>query len=313
MARQFSLSAKSASDKNGSSGMSRQVESSRGYLAAKELVYDAIMQRATDIHLEPQEHEVAIRIRVDGTMVPAESFDKETGNAVTNVFKVLGALDITERRRAQDGSFGAILSARQIDFRLATQGTRFGEKLSIRVLDQANAVADLGKLGFPKRLQEKVEKLINEPHGLLLCCGPTGAGKSTTLYAALNTIDRYHRNVITIEDPVEYKIPGINQIEINTKAGQSFANSLRSILSPGPRRGDGGRNSGCGNGHHRLPGGQYRTHGVLDLARQRHRDGTLPFARTGRGTVHGGQQRFGPDRATTRTATLSGMPPGVSS
>lgn len=213
---------------------SRQVENSKGYASAKELIYDSILRRATDVHIEPAENETAIRIRIDGVMHSGEPFDKDTGQAVVNVFKVLSAMDITERRKPQDGSFRAELSDREIDFRVATQGTRFGEKMSLRILDQGNVVADLGKLGMPKRLHERLDKLIHEPHGMILCCGPTGAGKSTTLYAALQTMDRYQKNVITIEDPIEYKIDGVNQIEINTKAGQNFAGSLRSILRQDP-------------------------------------------------------------------------------
>ncbi len=213
---------------------SRQVENSKGYAAAKELVYDSILRRATDVHLEPAEGEVAVRIRVDGVMHGGEAFDRDTGQAVVNVFKVLSAMDITERRKPQDGSFRAVTSGREIDFRVATQGTRFGEKMSLRILDQGAVTPDLAKLGMPKRLHDRLTQLIHEPHGMILCCGPTGAGKSTTLYAALTSMDRYQRNVITIEDPIEYKIEGVNQIEINTKAGQNFAGSLRSILRQDP-------------------------------------------------------------------------------
>jgi type II secretory ATPase GspE/PulE/Tfp pilus assembly ATPase PilB-like protein len=213
---------------------SRQVENSKGYSAAKELIYDSILRRATDVHIEPAETETAVRIRIDGVMHSGEPFDKDTGQAVVNVFKVLSAMDITERRKPQDGSFRAVMSDRDIDFRVATQGTRFGEKMSLRILDQGSVTPELGKLGMPKRLHERLDKLIRDPHGMILCCGPTGAGKSTTLYAALTAMDRYEKNVITVEDPIEYKIEGVNQIEINTKAGQTFAGSLRSILRQDP-------------------------------------------------------------------------------
>ncbi|QDT38777.1 GspE/PulE family protein [Stratiformator vulcanicus] len=213
---------------------SRQVKSSRGYQAAKELVYDAIQRRATDVHLEPSDGEMAIRLRIDGVMFPAEPFDMETGNAVINIFKVLGAMDITEKRRPQDGSFRAEVADRFVDFRSATQGTRYGQKISLRLLDQGNVVAQLAKLGMRKGLYEKISNVISEPHGLMLCCGPTGAGKSTTLYAGINSIDRYGKNIITIEDPVEYRMEGVNQIEINTKAGQTFAGTLRSVLRQDP-------------------------------------------------------------------------------
>jgi len=213
---------------------SRQVESSRGYMAAKELVYDAILRRSTDIHLEPKDGELSVRLRIDGVMYPTEPFDTAVGDAVLNIFKVLCAMDITEKRRPQDGGFGARLEDREIDFRVATQGTRHGEKMSLRILDQANSVNSLAGLGLRKQLQEAIRNVIHQPHGLFLSCGPTGAGKSTTLYAALRDIDPYQRNIITVEDPIEYKMSNVNQIEINTKAGQTFATSLRSILRQDP-------------------------------------------------------------------------------
>lgn len=213
---------------------SKQVENSRGYMSTKELMYDAILRRATDVHLEPKDEEHAVRIRIDGVMYPTEPFDTSVGEAVVNVVKVLCAMDITERRRPQDGSFRAELEGRHIDFRVATQGTRHGEKLSLRILDQANAVSTLVGLGLRKQLKEQLLDVINSPHGTFLCCGPTGAGKSTTLYACMNEIDTSRRNVISVEDPVEYKIDGVNQIEINTKSGQDFASTLRSILRQDP-------------------------------------------------------------------------------
>lgn len=213
---------------------SRSVETSKGYMAARELVYDAILRRATDIHIEPNEDETAVRIRIDGVMYPTEPFDRAIGDAIVNIFKVLSAMDITERRRPQDGSFGAICEKREIDFRVASQGTRHGEKLSLRILDQANSVSSLEGLGMRTQMLEKIKEITNQPHGMFLSCGPTGAGKSTTLYACLNGIDRYENNIITVEDPIEYKMEGATQIEINTKSGQTFGQSLRSILRQDP-------------------------------------------------------------------------------
>ncbi len=213
---------------------SKQVESSKGYVAAKELVYDALLRRATDIHLEPKDEELAVRLRIDGVMFPAEPFDKATGDAVTNIIKVLCAMDITERRRSQDGSFGAVLEGREIDFRVASQGTRHGEKVSLRILDQSNSVSRLSQLGMRKQVADKLIEVINQPHGMMLVCGPTGAGKSTTLYAAINELDAHVKNIITIEDPVEYKMTNVTQIEINTKGGTTFGQSLRSILRQDP-------------------------------------------------------------------------------
>ena len=213
---------------------SRQVESSSGYVAARELIYDAILRRTTDIHLEPKEDETSVRLRVDGVMYPSEPFDRSTGDALVNIFKVLSAMDITERRKAQDGSFRAEMEGRQIDFRVASQGLQGGEKMVIRILDQGATVRTLVDLGMRKQLVEQMQGIVSQPHGLFMTCGPTGAGKSTTLYAALQEINAYENNIITVEDPIEYKMANVTQIEINTKAGQTFANSLRSILRQDP-------------------------------------------------------------------------------
>lgn len=213
---------------------SRQVENSRGYMAAKELIYDAILRRSTDIHLEPKEDEMSVRLRIDGVMYPAEPFDRSTGDSIVNIFKVLSAMDITERRKPQDGSFRAEMENREIDFRVATQGLQAGEKMSIRILDTGGSAKRLANLGLRKQVLDQLVQIAHQPHGLFLSCGPTGAGKSTTLYAALHEIDAYENNIITVEDPVEYKMENVTQIEINTKAGQTFANSLRSILRQDP-------------------------------------------------------------------------------
>ena len=213
---------------------SRQVESSSGYIAARELIYDAILRRTTDIHLEPKEGEMSVRLRVDGVMYPAEAFDRSTGDALVNIFKVLSAMDITERRKAQDGSFRAEMEGRTIDFRVATQGLQGGEKMVIRILDKGATAKTLVDLGMRKQLVEGMQGIVSQPHGMFLTCGPTGAGKSTTLYAALQEINAYENNIITVEDPVEYKMANVTQIEINSKAGQTFATALRSILRQDP-------------------------------------------------------------------------------
>lgn len=225
---------KSRSGKGFDDSRSRSVENSKGYLAAKEMIYDAILRRATDVHLEPQEDELSVRYRIDGVMYPAEPFDRVIGDAIVNIFKVLSAMDITEKRKPQDGSFRAETEGREIDFRVATQGTQVGEKMSLRILDQENSVKTLADLGMRKALSDQITEVINQPHGMFLSCGPTGAGKSTTLYAALTGLDAHQINIITIEDPVEYRMTGVTQIEINTKAGQTFAGSLRSVLRQDP-------------------------------------------------------------------------------
>jgi general secretion pathway protein E len=212
----------------------RQAEESRSYMAAKELVYDAVLRRATDIHLEPTSEQLSVRYRIDGILHAAEPFDRPTGDAVVNVFKVLSAMDISEKRKPQDGSFGASLQGRSLDFRVATSGSKAGEKLVMRILDNSKGVTKMDDLGMRPKLIEQVKGVVTQPHGMFLCCGPTGAGKSTTLYAALREIDRYQKNIITVEDPIEYQMDNITQMEVNTKSGQTFATSLRSILRQDP-------------------------------------------------------------------------------
>jgi type II secretory ATPase GspE/PulE/Tfp pilus assembly ATPase PilB-like protein len=212
----------------------RQAEESRSYMATKELVYDAVLRRATDIHLEPTTEQLSIRYRIDGILHAAEPFDRPTGDAVVNVLKVLSAMDISEKRKPQDGSFGAKLSGRDLDFRVATSGSKAGEKLVMRILDNSAAITKLEDLGMRPKLVEQVRGLVTQPHGMFLCCGPTGSGKSTTLYASLREIDRYQKNIITVEDPIEYHLDNITQMEVNTKAGQTFSTSLRSILRQDP-------------------------------------------------------------------------------
>ncbi len=226
--------AKTQGSTKGDSSRVSQAEESRSFMAAKELVYDAVLRRATDIHLEPTTEQLSVRYRIDGILHAAEPFDRPTGDAVVNVFKVLSAMDISEKRKPQDGSFGAKLQARDLDFRVATSGSKAGEKLVMRILDNSTAVSKLEDLGMRTKLVEAVRAIVTQPHGMFLCCGPTGAGKSTTLYAALREIDRYQKNIITVEDPIEYQLDNITQMEINTKAGQTFATSLRSILRQDP-------------------------------------------------------------------------------
>ncbi|MGO9598245.1 MAG: GspE/PulE family protein [Isosphaeraceae bacterium] len=212
----------------------RQAEESRSFMAAKELIYDAVLRRATDIHLEPTADQLSVRYRIDGILHAAEPFDRPIGDAVINVFKVLSAMDITEKRKPQDGSFGAKMQGRELDFRVASSGSKAGEKLVMRILDNSAAVTKLEDLGMRPKLVDQVRSMVTQPHGLFLCCGPTGSGKSTTLYTSLREIDRYQRNIITVEDPIEYHLDNITQMEVNTKAGQTFAASLRSILRQDP-------------------------------------------------------------------------------
>jgi type II secretory ATPase GspE/PulE/Tfp pilus assembly ATPase PilB-like protein len=207
---------------------------SKGYKAAKEMVWEALQRRATDIHLEPTREEMTVRFRIDGLMHAADPFSRSMGDAVINIFKVLAELDITEKRKPQDGSFAARTEGRRIDFRVATAGSVVGEKMVMRILDQSQQIISLSQLGMRDKLREQIRRIADQPHGMLIVCGPTGSGKSTTLYACMNEIDRYQKNVITVENPVEYHIGNVTQIEINPKAGKTFAGELRSILRQDP-------------------------------------------------------------------------------
>ncbi len=217
-------------------------EETAGFQAALELIWNAIKSRTTDIHLEPTKEETLVRFRVDGIMKAQEALDRRIGDSVINILKVMAEMDITEKRKPQDGSFQARIldpekpgaAGRVVDFRVATSGSVAGEKMVLRILDQNKAISSLENLGLRPKVRDMVREIVSEPHGLLLVCGPTGAGKSTTLYAALHEIDRFTKNVITLENPVEYTIPNTTQIEVTPKSGKTFAGELRSILRQDP-------------------------------------------------------------------------------
>jgi type II secretory ATPase GspE/PulE/Tfp pilus assembly ATPase PilB-like protein len=207
---------------------------SKGYKAALEMVHEAITLRATDIHLEPSRTEMAVRFRIDGILQNTEAFSRVMGDAVINIFKVLADMDIVEKRKPQDGSFSARAEGRSIDFRVATAGSVAGEKLVLRVFDRGQQIMDLSRLGMRDRMHEQVLNLVTQPHGMFIVAGPTGAGKSTTLYSGLSEIDRYQKNVMTIENPVECQVGNVTQIEVNLKAGKTFGSELRSALRQDP-------------------------------------------------------------------------------
>lgn len=211
-----------------------RIEGARGYKGALSMIHDAIVERATDIHLEPNKLAMSVRFRVDGVMRVEEPFSRAVGDSIVNIFKVLSNMDITEKRKPQDGSFSADVDGHTVDFRVATAGSVLGEKMVMRILDRSQQVLSLKKLGMREKMRDQLKRIIAQPHGLLLVCGPTGSGKSTTLYACLNEVDRFQQNIITIENPVEYQLSNVTQIEVNTRAGKTFANELRSILRQDP-------------------------------------------------------------------------------
>src|SRR5919106_1550406 len=202
------------------------------------LVYSILGQAAnegaSDIHFEPGEKEMRVRFRVDGVLYEAARVPKRMVAGVISRVKIMSELDIAEKRVPQDGRVSVNVDEHKIDLRVTTLPTQRGEGCSVRILDKTAAMRTLDELGLEGEGRERFEHAFKKPYGAVLVTGPTGSGKSTTLYAALEQINEVDRNIITIEDPVEYRLPGINQINVNRKAGLTFANGLRSILRADP-------------------------------------------------------------------------------
>jgi len=195
----------------------------------------AIRERASDIHLEPLEKKVAIRYRIDGTLYPIITLPKRVQDAVVSRIKILSEMDIAEHRLPQDGRFRVRAHNRDVDFRVSTIPTRFGEKVVLRLLDKAQLTGlTIDKLGLEENVLEKYQKAIRQPYGMIVLTGPTSCGKSTSLYAAIRAINTPDKNILTIEDPVEYEAEGINQVQIHEKIGLTFAQALRSFLRQDP-------------------------------------------------------------------------------
>ena len=200
------------------------------------LIFQAAEDGASDVHVEPQEDCLLVRFRIDGVLQEVQRIPKRLAAGVTTRLKVLAKLDIAERRKPQDGrmSLNAAAAGRVLDVRVATLPTVEGESVVMRLLDKSKRAPTLEELGLSTEMQVQLRELINRPTGALLVTGPTGSGKTTTLYAALTEINRPEVNIITVEDPVEYRLPSVNQVQINQKAGLTFANALRSILRSDP-------------------------------------------------------------------------------
>ncbi|HEX2183467.1 MAG TPA: ATPase, T2SS/T4P/T4SS family, partial [Rubrobacteraceae bacterium] len=198
------------------------------------ILQQAVSEGASDIHVEPRDRKLAVRFRVDGVLREVTSVPPKLQSGVVARLKVLANLDIAERRLPQDGRFAAGLGDRQVDLRVATLPTVHGEKAVLRLLDTASVQLNLTTLGFERRDLERYQDVFRRPYGTILVTGPTGSGKSTTLYATLKELNSPERNIITVEDPVEYRLEGINQIQVNPRAGLTFASGLRSILRGDP-------------------------------------------------------------------------------
>jgi len=198
------------------------------------IIDEAVDRRASDIHIEPEDDRLRIRLRIDGRMLESRAFPPEAASPLISRVKVLCNLDITERRKPQDGRFTQRSFDQEIDVRVAVIPTARGERVTLRLLSQDRARLTLENLGMGTELRQAFERLIHRPFGIILITGPTGSGKTTTLYAALQQINNIDKHIITIEDPVEYKIPGVNQVAVDENFGVSFSLALRSILRHDP-------------------------------------------------------------------------------
>lgn len=198
------------------------------------ILSQAITEKASDIHIDPHETKVLVRVRIDGILRIERQLPKHMQGVLTARIKILANMDITEHRVPQDGRIKTNVEFRPVDLRVATLPTIYGEKIVMRVLDLSSSLNDLSQLGFNKVNHQRVEKLLSRPNGIVLITGPTGSGKSSTLYAGLNKLNTEEMNIITIEDPVEYQLEGVNQIQVNPNVGLTFASGLRSILRQDP-------------------------------------------------------------------------------
>lgn len=219
----------------GKSGKRAPGDGSReGIRILRMLLLSCIQSRATDVHIEPKQNDYVARLRVDGMMVEAAHIDKQTASRLVGVVKILSDIDIAQRNTIQEGHFSARVDNRRIDYRISFTPSMYGQKLVIRVLDLANAPVHMSELHMPDWMLQTIRKTSKQDQGMILVSGPTGSGKTTTLYSILRDIDVQQRNVITIEDPVEYQISGVTQIPVNEQQGNDFKTLLRSILRQDP-------------------------------------------------------------------------------
>lgn len=198
------------------------------------LLARAVKEKASDIHIEPYEKKLAIRFRIDGALYDVSQPPKRLQNSIASRIKVMANLDIAEKRLPQDGRFPLKVAGKAVDIRLSTLPTTFGERIVMRLQDQSNTILKLPELGVSQDSLKHIKSILNQTYGIFLVTGPTGSGKTSTLYAALSQINSIDKNILTIEEPVEQRIPGVGQMQVNAKIGLSFASGLRSILRQDP-------------------------------------------------------------------------------
>ena len=198
------------------------------------IIQDAVRARATDIHIEPARGNVHVRYRIDGVLRDILNVPKYVQGPMLSRLKIMGDMDISDKRRPQDGRSKIKVGKKIVDLRISSLPTMFGEKIVLRLLEQKKGVISVGDVGYPPHILHTINGILSHPQGMFLVTGPTGSGKTTTLYSALSKLNDGTTNIVTVEDPVEYQVPGINQVQINVKAGMTFASGLRSILRQDP-------------------------------------------------------------------------------
>lgn len=211
-----------------------EVDNSPIVQLVRSILEQGVRRRASDIHIEAMEYEVRVRFRIDGSLVQVMNYDIDLLSAIVARIKIIGGMDISEKRKPQDGRIAMTVDRRDYDVRVSVLPTINGEKVVMRLTSKENLTRDKGNLGFSEQELEKFDKILKNPHGIILVTGPTGSGKSTTLYTALSELNTEDVNIITVEDPVEANMEGINQVQVNEKAGLTFASALRSILRQDP-------------------------------------------------------------------------------
>jgi len=198
------------------------------------LILQAIRSRASDIHIEPQKDKIQVRYRIDGVLMDKMSLNRKIHDALISRLKIMANMNIAERRRPQDGQYAVNVDGKNIDIRVACASTIYGEMAVLRIMNKSASLLKLTDLGFLSGTLKRYQQLLKLPFGIILLGGPTGSGKTTTLYASINQLNSKDRNIMTIEDPVEYHLPGINQFQVNPKAEVTFANSLRAFMRLDP-------------------------------------------------------------------------------
>lgn len=221
-------------DNRGSAAPQEMAEEAPVIKLVNSIITQAVIGRASDIHVEPSEKELRVRYRVDGILTDVTQFPKRMQAPIISRLKIMADMDIAEKRVPQDGRIQMRIDNKEIDFRVSSLPTIFGEKMVLRVLDKSRGLLRLEELGFLPDILRKFRTVITHPYGIILVTGPTGSGKTTTLYSVLSELNSPEKNIITLEDPVEYTLEGINQVQLNTRAGLTFANGLRSVLRQDP-------------------------------------------------------------------------------